>query len=180
MYLKNNYTTKGDLTEIKIKCDSEEFVALIDTDDLPKAKAFKGTWYGFKSGNTTYVLIVNRKESLRLHRVIMGPQANQLVDHKNRDGLDNRKLNLRLCSRGENNQNKNLAKNNKSGYRGVSLHKPTGKWIARLSVDRKSKHLGYFNTPEEANEVVLEAREVLMPFNNEFPSKLENDTYDIN
>jgi hypothetical protein len=170
--MKNDYTIKGNITEIKINCSGEELIALIDTSDLPTVEAFSGKWYGLRSGNVVYVLLVNGKEQLRLHRVIMNPHDNQIVDHKNRDGLDNRKINLRLCSKGENNQNKNIAKNNKSGYRGVSLYKPNGRWIARLMVERKAIHLGYFDTPEEANEAVLAAREAWMPFTNDLPGRL--------
>jgi hypothetical protein len=172
VYLKNNYIVKGDITEVKLNCKGEEVVAIIDTEDFPKIDSFPGKWYGFQSGNTVYALTVNGKETVSMHRVIMQPKKTQLVDHKSRNGLDNRKINLRVCSRGQNNQNKNLAKNNTSGYRGVSLYKPNGKWIARIMVDRKSIPLGYFNTPEEANEAVLAAREAWMPFSNDLPGRL--------
>jgi hypothetical protein len=170
--MKNKFEIKGSVTEIMINCGGEELTAVIDTDNLPKVSSYAGTWYGFRSGNTVYVLLVDGKDSIRLHRVIMNPEDNQIVDHKNRDGLDNRRINLRICTKGENNQNKNIAKNNKSGYRGVSLYKPNGRWIARLMVERKAIHLGYFDTPEEANEAVLAAREAWMPFTNDLPGRL--------
>lgn len=170
--MKNKYVTKGCYTEIKINCNGEELTAVIDTDDLSKVDSYPGSWYGFKSGNTFYVLMVNGKESLRLHRVIMGPEEDEVVDHENRDGLDNRKINLRVCSKGQNNQNKNVSKNNKSGYRGVTLYKPNGKWLARLMVERKAIHLGYFGTAEEANAAVVAAREAWMPFSHDLPGRL--------
>ena len=170
--MKNEYTVSGEITEIKINCNGEKLVTFIDTKNLPIVDAYAGRWYGFRSGNTVYVLLVNVKESLRMHRVIMNPLEGQIVDHKNRNGLDNRIINLRLCSKAENNQNKNISKNNKSGYRGVSLYKPNGKWIARLMVNKKAIHLGYFDTPEEANAAVVAAREAQMPFNHDLPGRL--------
>ena len=46
--------------------------------------------------------------------------------------------------------NRNIQKNNSSGYLGVSLHKRTGKWVAQISIDGKKKYLGYFDLPEKA------------------------------
>jgi len=72
------------------------------------------------------------------------------VDHKNGNGLDNRKENLRLCNKSQNHMNSGKQTNNKSGYKGVSQHKNSDKWQAQISVDRRVISIGYFNTPEEA------------------------------
>ena len=72
------------------------------------------------------------------------------VDHIDRDTLNNRIENLRVASAGQNALNAPVRKNNRSGFRGVSLHKPSGKFQAFLSADGKRRWLGHFNTPEEA------------------------------
>ena len=79
--------------------------------------------------------------------------AQQDVDHiQQADGshYQDRLINLRICSRSENNWNRKLSLNNTSGYKGVSWHKLMGKWRAKILLRGKSQHLGYFQTPEAA------------------------------
>lgn len=80
----------------------------------------------------------------------------QIIDHINRNKLDNRKVNLRLCSPKENSRNLSLAKNNKTGVTGVRKTK-YGKWNARITVDRKEIYLGNYDTLEEAAKARKEA-----------------------
>ena len=82
-----------------------------------------------------------------------------VIDHINGDPSDNRLSNLRDVTQKENLQNRVSAqKNNKSsGLLGVTLRK-NGKWGARLSVDGKNLHLGYFLSKEQAHEVYLHAK----------------------
>lgn len=70
--------------------------------------------------------------------------------------MDNRKVNLRLCSPKENSRNLSLAKNNKTGVTGVRKTK-YGKWNARITVDRKEIYLGNYDTLEEAAKARKEA-----------------------
>jgi len=72
------------------------------------------------------------------------------VDHINGNTLDNRKNNLRICSRTENSRNTKLSKNNSTGYKGVTYYKRDGKYVAKITVDRKRIHIGYFTTLIEA------------------------------
>lgn len=83
-----------------------------------------------------------------------------VVDHINHNTLDNRKSNLRIVPQKINLQNKSGAfKNSKSGIRGVCYHKASGKWYARVYVDRKEVFQKLFNTKEEAEKHVINARE---------------------
>jgi hypothetical protein len=74
------------------------------------------------------------------------------VDHIDQDKTNNNLLNLRFCSNSENRRNIGLTKTNTSGYKGVSWNKRYKKWLAQIQINRKKKHLGYFNDKDEAYE----------------------------
>ena len=80
-----------------------------------------------------------RCTSLQLGRVILGLERGdpRRVDHINGDPLDNRQINLRICTHTENMQNQRLPKNNTSGFKGVSAWK--GRWMAQIMA--RGKHL---------------------------------------
>lgn len=92
-----------------------------------------------------------------LHRAIaarsLGDIEGKLVDHKNGDKLDNRRENLRLADKSQNGWNRLKCVNNTTGYKGVTLFKRTGKYIAQIKVYGKNYHLGYYDTAEEAAEM---------------------------
>ena len=83
-----------------------------------------------------------------LHRYIMKvTDPDILVDHKNKDTLDNRRENLRTCDKSQNAANSGP----RSGkYKGVYYRKDTNKWIAQFTYLGKTKHLGSFNSVENA------------------------------
>ncbi len=89
-----------------------------------------------------------------MHRFIMNADITTLVDHKNRDTLDNRKCNLRLCTKSENMRNRAMSKNNQSGYKGVRYfpfgRRKTKFWKAQIVFNHKYIHIGYYHTKEEA------------------------------
>jgi hypothetical protein len=74
------------------------------------------------------------------------------IDHENLDRGDNRINNLRKCSRSQNQFNRGKQENNTSGFKGVSYHSQSGKWVARLSAGGKRKSLGLHDTPESAHQ----------------------------
>lgn len=85
------------------------------------------------------------------------PEEN--IDHINQDKLDNRIINLRICTVSQNACNAPKHKDNRTGYKGVDFDKRRNKFRARIRVDNKQTHIGYFNTVEEAarayDEVVI-------------------------
>ena len=99
--------------------------------------------------------IINGTEVL-LHRFLMSPSDDMEVDHINRDKLDNRRDNLRICTHQENDWNKLAGVRNKSGYSGVKEN-GKGKWIASIIINKKPKHLGTFDTYEEAVKARIKA-----------------------
>jgi len=83
--------------------------------------------------------------------------GNIFVDHRDRDSLNNRKLNLRPCNDSTNSMNSKLYRTNKSGHKGVRWDKYLNKWTAYIMKNQKFKHLGYYNSYEEAVVVREEA-----------------------
>jgi hypothetical protein len=75
----------------------------------------------------------------------------KIVDHINGNTLDNRKINLRICTAGENNCNQRKRSDNTSGYRGVSYNKEKKRWVAYISKNGKRYSLGYFFDIEKAH-----------------------------
>ena len=81
-----------------------------------------------------------------------------LVDHNNRNTLDNRKSNLKNASKSENNRNHKLRKDSTSGISGVNWDKKSCKWRVRINSDiNKRINLGIYSNFEEAVKVRLEA-----------------------
>jgi hypothetical protein len=86
-----------------------------------------------------------------LHALIMGTPEGLHTDHINGDKLDNRRSNLRVVSPSKNQANRRKRHPaNTSGVRGVGLFEGGPKWRAQIMVDRKQRHLGLFNTLDEA------------------------------
>lgn len=81
------------------------------------------------------------------------------VDHVNGNRADNRMSNLRLASGSVNQRNAKRRKDNTSGVPGVVWHKPSQRWLARLSTDCGVKYLGYFSDKEAAIKTRLTAAE---------------------
>jgi len=86
-----------------------------------------------------------------VHRVIMNAPKGTDVDHINHDKRDNRRANLRVCSRAQNFGNRHLDPNqNTSGYKGVGWEKRRNCWRVYISIQNKYVHLGYFQDKKEA------------------------------
>lgn len=78
------------------------------------------------------------------------PPSGREVDHINRNRADNAWANLRLATRSQNNMNAGLRSDNKSGQKGVGQRKDTGRWYARVTVDRRVILLGHFDSFDDA------------------------------
>lgn len=126
----------------------------IDNDDLEKCS--KLTWHYAKNKNSKYIQTRIKGKMIKLHRYIMNMNnSNLVVDHINRNSLDNRKSNLRICSYKENSFNKSIRVDNTSGIPGVSFHKTNKKWRAKIKYNNLTIHLGYF---EDINEALINRR----------------------
>lgn len=115
-----------------------------------------------------YVRIKLDGRSYAAHRLawlyVTGRWPDDEVDHENRNGMDNRWSNLRAATRGQNQQNRAIRKDNKSGFPGVTLCPVTKRWRARISKDRKQYFLGLFDDPAQAALAYRTAKQSLHTF----------------
>jgi hypothetical protein len=140
-------------------------VALIDESDMPTVRQF--AWHALRARRTVYVQThgapANGRTRSYLHRLLLDAPPELFVDHRNQNGLDNQRSNLRLCTRGQNAANMPANPDGSSGYRGVHLYSNnhSNPWRAELRVKGKRLHLGYFSDPWAAAEAYNDAAQDL-------------------
>ncbi len=124
--------------------------AIVDDDDewIGKWKWYYSTHRGGRAERCFRT--AGKRNTLFMHRVILDAPDGLQVDHINHDGLDNRRSNLRLCTNAQNNMNRTKLEGCSSKYKGVSWHRQKMKWQARITLNGKLKHLGWFSSEEEA------------------------------
>ena len=115
-----------------------------------------------------YLCVMIDGITYKVHRIVWkirhGTEPPEMVDHINRDTLDNRVINLRAADRFINEHNRiGPRSDNKSGYRGVSYCNRFGKWKAQIAANHKERILGYFDTREEASDAYMTAKALLHP-----------------
>lgn len=131
----------------ELKLENSNRVTLVDDADYENLKNTK--WYLIQRPNQSDYVVDNTGKSIHVH--IMGTFSRLTIDHKDRDGLNNQKYNLRYATQSQQCCNKSKAKGNYSSKaKGISWSKEQGKWIARIMINRKSKFLGYFSDHELA------------------------------
>jgi hypothetical protein len=137
-------------------------VALVDDEDFESLNQFK--WWLIKDKNNWYVgrnvKVGNRWTTVKMHRQVLPPPSGKEIDHKDRNGLNNQKHNLRIVTRSQNRLN-GAHQGNCTGFKGVCFdgrakRKP---FWARLRILGKVFQSGYFQTAQEAaqayNELAL-------------------------
>jgi hypothetical protein len=138
------------MKEIKL---TNGMVALVDDADYEWLSRWK--WSPLKCwGGQIYALKSVSDEERRMHRLIVSAPKGALVDHINGNTLDNRRSNLRLCTRAENAYNSKAQRGNRVGYKGVCIdgrkRNLSKRYIAQIKVGNKTKLIGRFATAEEA------------------------------
>lgn len=141
----HTFVTNRELRKIAIKENHAEViltkgkVAIIDIEDVGNVQKYQ---WNYSSG---YALTnMPNGKRVYLHRYLLNPPTDMVVDHINRDKLDNRRNNIRICKPSDNNYNKDFK--NTSGFRGVTWNKRKRKWAAQTS----GYGLGYFTNKIEA------------------------------
>lgn len=136
--------------KIKIVCRGEDYYALVSETDFEELSKFK--WV---LSTDKYAIRASRKTlgekshtTISMHRQIMSPPLDMQVDHINGKKLDNRRENLRICTRTENSRNRGACKNNTSGYKGV--WKNGNRWSVYIYHNGKNMYGGSFISKEDA------------------------------
>lgn len=162
----------------RIKLTQGKF-ALVDDEDYEELS--KHSWCAAQMGNEVRAIrgvsSGSVKKIIYMSREIMKAPKGLVVDHINRNPLDNRKENLRLCTFGQNMANLKINKKNTIGYKGVRLIKSSKrKWVAVIWKDHVSHYGGSYFTKEEA---ALAYNKMAIKYHGEFASlnfvPLENE-----
>jgi len=138
---------------------SQGKIAIIDDEDYLIACQYK--WCAVQ-GKYTWYAVTRQKfdgkyKTLYLHRFLMQPSIEMEIDHKDGDGLNCLRSNMRLCRSLDNNRNRKIQRGNKSGYKGVRWDSRLKKWRSEISVKNKVIHLGVFIQKEDAGLAYNEA-----------------------
>lgn len=131
-------------------------VALVDDEDYEWLNQWK--WYALNLPPCWYAartLSIPKKKMVIMHRLITNAPDGIEVDHKDNNGLNNTRDNLRFATRGQNSHNRSMSRNNTSGFKGVFMDH--GKWRARIRVNGKRISLGMYENIMDAVRAYDEA-----------------------
>jgi hypothetical protein len=121
---------------------------IIDRSDFSAVS--KLSWHATTLGRRNYTRYIHSDgngKSILLHRFLMKPENNQIIDHINGNGLDNRRSNLRIATLSQNNMNARKRKDGiTSQYKGVTFYKRTKRFFAQITINKKYICLGYFKS----------------------------------
>jgi len=131
--------------------------ALVDDEDFARVAA-AGPWYAYRQSNGRVYsrhsapgAEPRKPVTVLMHRFVLGvsdPKAH--VDHKDHNGLNNRRANLRAATPSQNTANSRKRRDTSSRYKGVHFDKEKGKWRARIKHNGTEHHLGYFENEAQA------------------------------
>lgn len=124
------------MATLQLKCGG---VALVDDADLPLVSQ-----WDWRTNSNGYVCRYENKQVFLLHRVVMGAMQGELVDHRDGNGLDNRRSNLRLCTHAQNMRNSKKRSHSQMRFKGVypDRRKRRVRWRARITVDGRQIRSG--------------------------------------
>lgn len=150
------YKTKKNIYKIEDnivigKCYNKDVEFILDLEDFDKIKDY--CWFedghGYVNARAKDV-----DKTIKMHRLILGLDFGDtdIVDHINHNGLDNRKINLRICDKSKNAMNAEIQSNNVSGVCGVSYDKEFDGWRAYITKNNKRYDLGIYKKIDDAIE----------------------------
>lgn len=155
-YRGENKVLFQDEKKVVILCESRKYgnkEVVIDSEDWERVRKYR--WYIHLDSSGIVYVYANKKDEdrikiIKLHRFIMNCPARKVVDHVDHNTCDNRKENMRICTKQQNNMNRRKGSANSSGFKGVVWHKQAQKWMAFIKVDRKHIYLGLFDDKHKA------------------------------
>lgn len=171
----NTYDLSGEYG-IGYTLSGDEFY--FDLEDYDKIKNY--CWFKDPDGylRTNANTADGKRTSILLHQVIMGVSGcNLMPDHiHGRDSRnDNRKSNLRIVNRSQNNINQPLRKDNTSGVKGVNWNKDSSKWRVRIQVNHKRILIGDYDTLDEAKRARENAAKIYhKEYDYDFSQNMQN------
>lgn len=136
---------------------TQGLMAKIDVQDIGLVDEM--SWYACRAKKTFYACAMIKgqdgsRRQVSMHRLLTGFE---MTDHKDGDGLNNLRENLRECCASQNNRNRRIGKSNKTGYKGVYWSKSAQKYIAQIRIDKKAIYLGSFDFAKDAYRAYCQA-----------------------
>jgi len=154
----NTYEIVKDIVKCHTNNKKEFIIDLIDFDRINKYY-----WYITEKGYpcTNNIKDGDKKyKQIFLHRFLMNPRDDEFVDHIDRNTNNNTRSNLRIVTKSQNCINIKTQINNTSGVVGVNWVERNNSWCARIGINKKRIHLGYYKNFKEAVKVRLEAEKI--------------------
>jgi hypothetical protein len=128
------------------------YIAFVDDEDFERVSRYK--WHAHKTRNSIHAKRDTKRpnrKTIFLHNFILGnPAPGMEIDHRDGNGLNCQKDNMRYCTHADNSKNQSKRKNNTSGYKGVFWSRGRKKWCAHITVNYKRIFIGYFDSIEDA------------------------------
>lgn len=137
---RNKFVIDGEIVRISL---TQGQTAVVDLVDWPAVSQYR--WCADKRKYTFYAKADGGKT--RLHKLLAPGKE---IDHKDGDGLNNRRSNLRDVSGSQNQANRRVSSNNKTGFKGVRKNIRDGRFRARIKIHGNRLSLGTYETPEQA------------------------------
>lgn len=140
----------SDKAKACVRIQMQQHTVLVDAEDYALISRYP--WVTSKKANGMYYVEATiyhngKKSKIFLHRLVMGMQQLE-IDHRNRNGLDNRKCNLRYCTKRLNAANSKRV--NKFGYKGIWRYPKSVNFVARINKGKKRVEYGPFKTAKAA------------------------------
>jgi len=137
--------------------------ALIDDEDYGLVNQYD--WYPvWRKASKTFYAKTSDGSEIYMHRLILNIRSSEHTDHKDHNGLDNQKSNIRICNHSQNQANRK-SEGGTSKFKGVCWNKQAKKWMARIKLNQKCIYLGYFGGEIEAAQAYdKKARELFGEF----------------
>jgi hypothetical protein len=126
--------------------NNPDLYAGVSIQDAQRALSIR--WGVLRAGKKFYGF--NHERKVLLHRFLLGAEKGREVDHKDGNGLNCARSNMRDCTRSQNAKNRLMSANNSSGFKGVHWRADKGKWAAEIACNGSRVRIGYFDNKKEA------------------------------
>lgn len=138
--------------------------ALVDDIDYNKLKDYPWclVWKN-KSNTVAYVSTRVSRKKTKMHHLILKKKDGYVVDHLDKNPLNNQRFNLRHLTISQNNLNRRIPINNTTGYTGIVYRAKTNRWLVNIGFNNRRIHIGSYLSFEEAKRARIDAEEKYFP-----------------